>query len=331
MQPSSVNDYASQGKPKRKQVKNACVNCQKACKKCDEGRPCQRCIKYALVDTCVDSVRKERKKGVKRGPYKKRKQESSAASTPTASALPTGLYSPTAGMGNVRNNAVPIHYQPLTTGHYDPFNAVSYQNSAQMMPQAYMMPAAIQQMYHTNPSMLSYQATMNMLSPQQSQTTAVQSSYRPVDQSAQQQQTDNTTNGTKASDSDEEGSKLTILSQLCSAVLDRNDPSTKQEDTKDASDDKATLGQPLSESQEQIMVTKSEPVPSYNNSLYGTPTSSPVVRSGNNSHYGTPGSSPSVAHAEQVQNNAQQSQVWPLPSLQSMVPEHMYQQEQQPQ
>ncbi|KAI7900495.1 uncharacterized protein BX663DRAFT_517830 [Cokeromyces recurvatus] len=59
-------------KPKRKQVKNACVNCQKACKKCDDGRPCKRCIKLGLTATCKDSDRKERKKGVKRGPYKKR-------------------------------------------------------------------------------------------------------------------------------------------------------------------------------------------------------------------------------------------------------------------
>lgn len=64
-------------KPKRKQVKNACVNCQKACKKCDDGRPCQRCIKYGLTETCTNSVRKERKKGVKRGPYKRRNQSKS--------------------------------------------------------------------------------------------------------------------------------------------------------------------------------------------------------------------------------------------------------------
>ncbi|GAA5812355.1 hypothetical protein MFLAVUS_005806 [Mucor flavus] len=59
-------------KSKRKQVKNACVNCQKACKKCDDGRPCKRCVKLGLTATCRDSDRKERKKGVKRGPYKKR-------------------------------------------------------------------------------------------------------------------------------------------------------------------------------------------------------------------------------------------------------------------
>ncbi|ORZ02758.1 hypothetical protein BCR43DRAFT_520016 [Syncephalastrum racemosum] len=59
---------------KRKQVKNACTNCQKACKKCDDARPCPRCVKYQLEDSCVNSVRKERKKGIKRGPYKRRQK-----------------------------------------------------------------------------------------------------------------------------------------------------------------------------------------------------------------------------------------------------------------
>ncbi|KAL9537235.1 hypothetical protein MBANPS3_011959 [Mucor bainieri] len=60
--------------PKRNQVKNACTNCQKACKKCDDARPCPRCEKYGIADTCVNSVRKERKKGIKRGPYKRRQK-----------------------------------------------------------------------------------------------------------------------------------------------------------------------------------------------------------------------------------------------------------------
>lgn len=50
------------------------ANCQKACKKCDDARPCPRCIKYGIADTCVNSVRKERKKGIKRGPYKRRQK-----------------------------------------------------------------------------------------------------------------------------------------------------------------------------------------------------------------------------------------------------------------
>ncbi|CDH55196.1 hypothetical protein RO3G_04517 [Lichtheimia corymbifera JMRC:FSU:9682] len=74
---SATNTSSSNNRkrPKRKQVKNACVNCQKACKKCDDGRPCQRCIKLGLTATCTNSPRKERKKGVKRGPYKKRQQQ----------------------------------------------------------------------------------------------------------------------------------------------------------------------------------------------------------------------------------------------------------------
>ena len=57
---------------KRRQVKNACTNCQKACKKCDDARPCLRCVKYGVAEECVDSQRKERQKGLKRGRYKKR-------------------------------------------------------------------------------------------------------------------------------------------------------------------------------------------------------------------------------------------------------------------
>ncbi|KAF8185058.1 hypothetical protein K438DRAFT_1937206 [Mycena galopus ATCC 62051] len=58
---------------KRIQVKNACTKCQKSCKKCDQARPCLRCVKYGFgPEECVDSQRKERKKGAKRGPYKKR-------------------------------------------------------------------------------------------------------------------------------------------------------------------------------------------------------------------------------------------------------------------
>ncbi|KAF9069580.1 hypothetical protein BDP27DRAFT_1363271 [Rhodocollybia butyracea] len=40
--------------------------------KCDDARPCQRCIKYSRALTCVDHKKKEQTKGVQRGPYKKR-------------------------------------------------------------------------------------------------------------------------------------------------------------------------------------------------------------------------------------------------------------------
>lgn len=57
------------------------ANCQKACKKCDEGRACQRCVKLGIADSCIDSPRKERLKGVKRGPYKKRQRENGKLGT----------------------------------------------------------------------------------------------------------------------------------------------------------------------------------------------------------------------------------------------------------
>ncbi|KAG2076080.1 hypothetical protein BDR04DRAFT_1090927 [Suillus decipiens] len=88
---------------KRRQVKNACTNCQKACKKCDDARPCLRCVKYGIAEECVDSQRKERKKGVKRGPYKKRDGKGTNAdigdvpeqpSIPVTTEVPTQSASP---------------------------------------------------------------------------------------------------------------------------------------------------------------------------------------------------------------------------------------------
>ncbi|KAH7341101.1 hypothetical protein B0J17DRAFT_627361 [Rhizoctonia solani] len=79
-------------RPKRKQVKNACSACQRACKRCDVGRPCERCIKYGMAESCRDSQRKERKKGIKRGPYKKRDGESAVPHDPDQSAhYPSGM------------------------------------------------------------------------------------------------------------------------------------------------------------------------------------------------------------------------------------------------
>lgn len=80
-------------RPKRKQVKMAvsmlaifqesrltfylqCTNCAAACKRCDDSRPCERCQKYGVADSCVDGIRKERKKGIKRGPYKRKSKSS---------------------------------------------------------------------------------------------------------------------------------------------------------------------------------------------------------------------------------------------------------------
>ncbi|KAI9508573.1 hypothetical protein F5148DRAFT_879965 [Russula earlei] len=75
---------------KRKQVKMACTNCATACKRCDEARPCQRCQKYGLADSCVDGVRKARKVGIKRGPYKRKSKLSAPETSPYPGFPPNG-------------------------------------------------------------------------------------------------------------------------------------------------------------------------------------------------------------------------------------------------
>ncbi|KAH9836105.1 uncharacterized protein C8Q71DRAFT_858118 [Rhodofomes roseus] len=79
-------------RPKRKQVKMACTNCATACKRCDEARPCERCVKYGIADTCIDGVRKERKKGVKRGPYKRKSKTDDPPTSGETSAPPPAPY-----------------------------------------------------------------------------------------------------------------------------------------------------------------------------------------------------------------------------------------------
>ncbi|KAJ2817394.1 Transcriptional regulator of nonfermentable carbon utilization, partial [Coemansia furcata] len=45
---------------KRKTVR-ACNHCQRSHLTCDDGRPCARCVKKNIADTCVDGVRKKAK------------------------------------------------------------------------------------------------------------------------------------------------------------------------------------------------------------------------------------------------------------------------------
>jgi len=104
---------------KRTQVKNACTKCQKACKKCDQARPCLRCVKYGLgPEKCVDSQRKERKKGAKRGPYKKRdgKGNSIAQSKDPSQESELDPSSPHSGSspsaGTAFAGSIPVEYTP---------------------------------------------------------------------------------------------------------------------------------------------------------------------------------------------------------------------------
>ncbi|CAO3660851.1 unnamed protein product [Rhizopus stolonifer] len=43
--------------PKRRKVTHACVYCRRSHMTCDEGRPCQRCIKRSIGHLCHDEVK----------------------------------------------------------------------------------------------------------------------------------------------------------------------------------------------------------------------------------------------------------------------------------
>ncbi|KAF8163094.1 hypothetical protein B0H34DRAFT_650991 [Crassisporium funariophilum] len=108
---------------KRRQVKNACTNCQKACKKCDDARPCLRCVKYGISEECVDSQRKERKKGIKRGPYKKRDGKGVSveqSDVPSPQGVPVSNGVPPQAGSPIPGPYMPIGYPPGFYGQYPP-------------------------------------------------------------------------------------------------------------------------------------------------------------------------------------------------------------------
>ncbi|KAJ3821035.1 hypothetical protein F5878DRAFT_606749 [Lentinula raphanica] len=107
--PSSQRTFQT----KRRQVKNACTNCQKACKKCDDARPCLRCIKYGIPTECVDSQRKERKKGIKRGPYNKKRDCKGIGSVGNADAPPRQQETLPITNGEGPDNPPPLYPQGL--------------------------------------------------------------------------------------------------------------------------------------------------------------------------------------------------------------------------
>ncbi|KAJ7734928.1 hypothetical protein DFH07DRAFT_116800 [Mycena maculata] len=97
------------------QVKNACTNCQQSCKKCDEARPCLRCVKYGRGEECIDSARRERKKGAKRGPYKKRDGKGNIIAS---SGSPPQEDEPESSLPTVPPVPIPVGYTPGLCAQY---------------------------------------------------------------------------------------------------------------------------------------------------------------------------------------------------------------------
>lgn len=63
----SMRRSAKAARAKRKQVRNACTNCQRVAKKgCSDTRPCHRCVRLGIADTCQSSVHRHRLPGMRK-------------------------------------------------------------------------------------------------------------------------------------------------------------------------------------------------------------------------------------------------------------------------
>ncbi|KAI9309220.1 hypothetical protein BJ944DRAFT_236282 [Cunninghamella echinulata] len=231
------------GQTKRKQVKNACTNCQKACKKCDDARPCPRCIRYGIADKCENSVRKERKKGIKRGPYKRKDKTGESMSpklntneatnsnqtdsnnitaTSTATAATNAMYTQASPLGYAN---YPAH---LNQYHYASYHYPMMNPNQPQQPPYYLQHSLQQQQQqqqqqqHINDySQLSYNngtKDNNDFNPSHSHP------HQPMTPAPS---TSNSSTSTPETHVEDESSKINRLSQLCSAALD-NQPSKNE-------------------------------------------------------------------------------------------------------
>ncbi|KAI9282180.1 hypothetical protein BY458DRAFT_497421 [Sporodiniella umbellata] len=189
-QPNSTSQVG-----KRRQVKNACTNCQKACKKCDDARPCHRCVKYSIPDSCVSSVRKERKKGIKRGPYKRR-QKSNQESTQDQTRIQA-------------DHKEPVNHNNNTSGIKQDVSPAAYSYPPNLNQYGYYGSTASELPSHTaytKDHIQEYVLPMYSPYPGVSQTTEEpKEEMKPVNKQQE-----------------EENSKYARLTQLCSAALKEN-------------------------------------------------------------------------------------------------------------
>ncbi|KAI8926594.1 hypothetical protein BC831DRAFT_221078 [Entophlyctis helioformis] len=61
-QPIGPRSIMTGGTRRRQQVKIACIHCKRACKRCDEQRPCSRCVRTNQADSCIDAPRRDRRR-----------------------------------------------------------------------------------------------------------------------------------------------------------------------------------------------------------------------------------------------------------------------------
>ncbi|KAK7204042.1 hypothetical protein BZA70DRAFT_281373 [Myxozyma melibiosi] len=92
------------GRPKRKKASRACFHCQKAHLTCDDARPCQRCVKRGLSDTCHDGVRKKAKY-LSDAPDKPPAKTTDASTTPAPTSTTTSRAARALASSNTSNTS----------------------------------------------------------------------------------------------------------------------------------------------------------------------------------------------------------------------------------
>lgn len=112
-QPLQDEDPGRKKKAKRRKVNHACLYCRRSHMTCDEGRPCQRCIKREIGHLCHDEQR----------PPKTKSEPTSSGSTELSRSFPQ-LVQSTSALSQPTNSAwtlaVPqgsFLYQPETLGN----------------------------------------------------------------------------------------------------------------------------------------------------------------------------------------------------------------------
>lgn len=89
---------------KKKKTSRACIHCQKSHVTCDEGRPCQRCIKRNRADSCRDGVRKKAKYLTEDYDIRPRRTKQLQEEVKQQYALPLPLTPPEGTVGVVASN-----------------------------------------------------------------------------------------------------------------------------------------------------------------------------------------------------------------------------------
>jgi hypothetical protein len=126
-------------RPKRKQVKSACLNCRKRKTGCDAFRPCTKCVRNGLESSCMDVPRKKRSSN---------RAKTNATVTPLSADSSSPSPSSSPALGGVAQSPAPTFASPLSSqlqymGAVNLTPSMAANGGIQMPPQAQYAPQLI--------------------------------------------------------------------------------------------------------------------------------------------------------------------------------------------